>query len=307
MEHDSAAFKSNDMEKAICYPKGDPDAIYIRKSDIELLQPEKCLNDNIIDFYIKYLINNKLPSDKQKRFHFFNCFFFPKLVDLSTDNRSIACDGKAAFQRVSTWGRKVNLFKTDYIFIPINYSLHWSLIVICHPAEVMTCYRDEETKGSPKEACILHMDSRKGIHQDLHNVFQSYLCEEWKERHNNVRDDDVSSIFLHLPFVPLELPQQQNAYDCGIFLLHYVERFLEQAPINFNRSMISKFSYWFPPPDAPLKRSHIQKLLIGMNLFTYQLISCVHFLLFTLVFFYFLGDITKFDFYFKILNFIVCV
>ncbi|XP_028212005.1 probable disease resistance protein At4g27220 isoform X1 [Glycine soja] len=251
VEHDSAAF-----EKAFFYPKGDPDAVCIRKSDIELLQPEKCLNDNIIDFYIKYLIN-KLPTDKQDRFHFFNCFFFPKLVDLSTDNPSIASDGKAAFQRVSKLTRKVNLFEKNYIFIPINYSLHWSLIVICHPAEVMTCYRDEETKGSPKEACILHMDSRKGIHQDLHNVFQSYLCEEWKERHNNVRDD-VSPKFLDLPFLPLELPQQQNAYDCGIFLLHYVERFLEQAPINFNRS--TKFSV--PPPDASLKRSHIQKLLI---------------------------------------------
>ncbi|XP_028212007.1 probable disease resistance protein At4g27220 isoform X2 [Glycine soja] len=252
VEHDSAAF-----EKAFFYPKGDPDAVCIRKSDIELLQPEKCLNDNIIDFYIKYLIN-KLPTDKQDRFHFFNCFFFPKLVDLSTDNPSIASDGKAAFQRVSKLTRKVNLFEKNYIFIPINYSLHWSLIVICHPAEVMTCYRDEETKGSPKEACILHMDSRKGIHQDLHNVFQSYLCEEWKERHNNVRDD-VSPKFLDLPFLPLELPQQQNAYDCGIFLLHYVERFLEQAPINFNRS--TKFSV--PPPDASLKRSHIQKLLIA--------------------------------------------
>ncbi|KAH1156504.1 hypothetical protein AAZX31_18G260600 [Glycine max] len=261
LEHDPAAFESNDIEKAFFYPKGDPDAVCIRKSDIELLQPQKCLNDNIIDFYIKYLIN-KLPTDKQDRFHFFNCFFFPKLVDLSTDNPSIASDGKAAFQRVSKLTRKVNLFEKNYIFIPINYSLHWSLIVICHPAEVMTCYRDEETKGSPKEACILHMDSRKGIHQDLHNVFQSYLCEEWKERHNNVRDD-VSSIFLDLPFVPLELPQQQNAYDCGIFLLHYVERFLEQAPINFNRSLISKFSYWFPPPDASLKRSHIHKLLIA--------------------------------------------
>ncbi|XP_028215735.1 probable disease resistance protein At4g27220 [Glycine soja] len=263
LEHDPASFESNDIEKAFFYPKGDPDAVCIRKSDIELLQPEKCLNDNIIDFYINYL-KNKLPTDKQDRFHFFNCFFFPKLVDLSTDNRSIACDGKAAFQRVSNWTRKVNLFKKDYIFIPINYSLHWSLIVICHPAEVMTCYRDEETKGSPKEACILHMDSRKGIHQDLHNVFQSYLCEEWKERHNNVRDD-VSSIFLDLPFLPLELPQQQNAYDCGIFLLHYLERFLEQAPINFNRSLISKFSYWFPLPDASLKRSHIQKLLIAVE------------------------------------------
>ncbi|XP_020220858.1 probable ubiquitin-like-specific protease 2A isoform X2 [Cajanus cajan] len=252
----------DDAFDEVIYPKGEPDAVSISKRDIELLQPQTFINDTIIDFYIKYL-KNKLPADEQDRFHFFNSFFFCKLADLDKDLSS-ACDGRAAFQRVRKWTRKVNLFEKDYILIPINYSFHWSLIVICHPGEV-AFFKDEEIKESSKVPCILHMDSLKGSHKGLKNLFQSYLCEEWKERHSNVVDD-VSSKFLHMRFISVELPQQENLYDCGLFLLHYVERFLEGTPINFNPFVITKFSNflssnWFPPPEASLKRSHIQNLI----------------------------------------------
>ncbi|KAI5448372.1 hypothetical protein KIW84_015697 [Lathyrus oleraceus] len=246
----------------VIYPKGEPDAVSISKRDVALLQPETFLNDTIIDFYIKYL-KNKLSTDEQKRFHFFNSFFFRKLADLDKDPSS-ASDGRAAFQRVRKWTRKVNLFEKDYIVIPVNYSLHWSLIVICHPGEV-PCFRDEEIKESSKVPCILHMDSLKGHHKGLKNVIQSYLCEEWKERHPNMVDD-ISSKFLQLRFISLELPQQGDLYDCGLFLLYYVERFLEEAPIKFNPfniTMYSNFltSNWFLPAEASRKRSHIQKLI----------------------------------------------
>ncbi|KAL2342056.1 hypothetical protein Fmac_009996 [Flemingia macrophylla] len=251
----------DDFDEVI-YPKGEPDAVSISKRDIELLQPQTFVNDTIIDFYIKYL-KNKLRTDEQDRFHFFNSFFFCKLADLDKDLSS-ACDGRAAFQRVRKWTRKVNLFEKDYILIPINYSFHWSLIVICHPGE-MAFFKDKEIKGSSKVPCILHMDSLKGSHKGLKNLFQSYLCEEWKERHSNEMDD-VSSKFLHMRFISLELPQQENLYDCGLFLLHYVECFLEEAPNNFNPFEITKCSNflrsnWFPPPEASLKRSHIQNLI----------------------------------------------
>ncbi|XLU54686.1 hypothetical protein S245_049334, partial [Arachis hypogaea] len=45
-----------------------------------------------------------------------------KLADLDRDPSS-ACEGKAAFQRVYKWTRKLNLFEKDYIFIPVNYRL----------------------------------------------------------------------------------------------------------------------------------------------------------------------------------------
>ena len=39
-----------------------------------------------------------------------------------------------------------------------------------------------------------------------------------------------------------QLPQQENSFDCGFFLLHYVELFLEDAPMNFNPFKITEFS-----------------------------------------------------------------
>ncbi|XVE60599.1 hypothetical protein DITRI_Ditri05aG0141200 [Diplodiscus trichospermus] len=249
----------------VIYPKGDFDAVSISKRDVDLLQPETFINDTIIDFYIKYLKNQIQPEERQ-RFHFFNSFFFRKLADLDKDPSSIS-DGRAAFLRVHKWTRKLDMFGKDYIFIPVNFNLHWSLIVICHPGEVAG-FKDEDLDKSSKVPCILHMDSIRGNHAGLKNLVQSYLWEEWKERHKET-SEDLSSKFLNLRFVSLELPQQENSFDCGLFLLHYLELFLAEAPPNFNPFKISKFSNflnlsWFPPTEASLKRTLIQKLIFEL-------------------------------------------
>ncbi|XVE49475.1 hypothetical protein DITRI_Ditri01bG0085200 [Diplodiscus trichospermus] len=248
--------------KEVIYPKGDPDAISISKRDVELLRPKTFINDTIIDFYIKYL-KNKIRPEEQHRFHFFNSFFFRKLADLDK-GLSSAGQARAAFQRVHKWTRKVDIFEKDYVFVPVNYSLHWSLIVICHPGEVTT-FKDDPTENLLKVPCILHMDSIRGSHRGLKDLFRRYLFEEWKQRHKDTADDVPSKIF-HLQFVPLELPQQENSFDCGLFLLHYVELFLLQAPTDFCPSKITGSSNfltmnWFPPAEASSKRSYIKKLI----------------------------------------------
>ncbi|GMJ02521.1 hypothetical protein HRI_003921300 [Hibiscus trionum] len=249
----------------VIYPKGDFDAVSISKRDVDLLEPETFVNDTIIDFYIKYLKNQIQPEERQ-RFHFFNSFFFRKLADLDKDPSSIS-DGRAAFLRVRKWTRKLDMFGKDYIFIPVNFNLHWSLLVICHLGEV-AAFKDEDLSKSSKVPCILHMDSIRGNHAGLKNLVQSYLWEEWKERHKET-SEDLSSKFLNLRFVSLELPQQENSFDCGLFLLHYLELFLAEAPTNFNPFKITKFSNflnldWFPPTEASLKRTLIQKLIFEL-------------------------------------------
>ncbi|XP_039850025.1 uncharacterized protein LOC120708701 isoform X9 [Panicum virgatum] len=255
-------FSSTDDFEDIIYPQGDPDAVSISKRDVELLLPETFVNDTIIDFYIKYL-TTRIESTEKRRFHFFNSFFFRKLADLDKD-QGRAPEGRAAFLRVRKWTRKINVFEKDFLFIPVNFNLHWSLIVICYPGEVAT-FKDGDTKLSAKVPCILHMDSLKGSHTGLKDIIQSYLWEEWKERHPESASDN-SDKFLNLRFVSLELPQQDNSFDCGLFLLHYVELFLMDAPRNFNPLKIDVFSGflsgdWFAPAEASLKRSVVRKLI----------------------------------------------
>ncbi|KAI7731996.1 hypothetical protein M8C21_030184 [Ambrosia artemisiifolia] len=221
----------------IIYPKGDVDAVSISKRDVDLLLPDTFVNDTVIDFYIKYLKNKIKPEDKH-RFHFFNSFFFRKLADPEKGPLH-ASEGKAAFQRVRKWTRKVNLFEKDYVFIPVNYNYHWSLIVMCHLGEVAT-YKDDDVTKMTKVPCVLHMDSIRGSHSGLKDLIQSYLKEEWKGRRLQEASEDISSRFDNIRFISLELPQQPNSFDCGLFLLHYVELFLEQAPIYFNPFHLTK-------------------------------------------------------------------
>ncbi|XP_019417102.1 PREDICTED: probable ubiquitin-like-specific protease 2B isoform X1 [Lupinus angustifolius] len=250
----------------VVFPKGDPDAVSLSKRDVDLLQPDTFINDTIIDFYIQYL-KSQIQADEKPRFHFFNSFFFRKLADMDK-NPSSASDGKAAFLRVRKWTRKVNLFEKDYIFIPVNFNLHWSLIVICHPGEAVN-FKDKELDKPLKVPCILHMDSIKGSHSGLKNLLQRYLWEEWKERHKDALEENLSSRFLHMRFLPLVLPQQDNSFDCGLFLLHYLELFLAEAPSDFNPFKLTKFSNflnvdWFPPAEAYLKRTLIQRLIFEL-------------------------------------------
>ncbi|CAI9291717.1 unnamed protein product [Lactuca saligna] len=250
----------------VIYPKGDVDAVSISKRDVDLLLPDTFVNDTIIDFYVKYL-KNKIRPEERQRFHFFNSFFFRKLADPEKEPLD-ALEGKTAFQRVRKWTRKVNLFEKDFVFIPVNYNYHWSLIVMCHLGEVATYKDEEDVTEWTKVPCVLHMDPIRGSHTGLKGLMQSYLKEEWKGRQQEA-SEDISSRFDNLRFISLELPQQPNSFDCGLFLLHYVELFLEQAPINFNPFKITKSVHflntdWFPPADASLKRVVIQRLVYDL-------------------------------------------
>ncbi|KAL6573243.1 hypothetical protein OROHE_001702 [Orobanche hederae] len=230
----------------VIYPKGDPDAVSISKRDVDLLLPDTFVNDTIIDFYIKYL-KSRQNAEERAKFHFFNSFFFRKLADMDKDP-SCVLDGKSAFQRVRKWTRKINLLEKDFIFIPVNYN-----------------YKDVEDGKSSRVPCILHMDSLRGTHVDLKDLLHSYLWEEWKERRKET-PEGLGPDFRNMKFIPVELPQQQNSYDCGLFLLHYVELFLEEVPANFSIYKItssSKFLQedWFPPGEASMKRTRIERLI----------------------------------------------
>ncbi|KAJ0252020.1 ubiquitin-like-specific protease 2A [Hirschfeldia incana] len=247
----------------LVYPQGEPDAVVVRKQDIELLKPRRFINDTIIDFYIKYL-KSRIPAEERGRFHFFNCFFFRKLANLDKGSPS-SFGGKEAYQRVQKWTRNVELFEKDYIFIPINFSFHWSLIIICHPGELVP----SSVENPSRVPCILHLDSIKGSHKGgLVNIFPSYLREEWKARQGNTTTD--LSRASNMQLISLELPQQENSFDCGLFLLHYLELFVTRAPAKFNPSLIARSGKfltrkWFPAKEASLKRGYILELLYNLH------------------------------------------
>ncbi|XP_069830758.1 sentrin-specific protease 6 isoform X2 [Dendropsophus ebraccatus] len=124
------------IEKLIVYPpppaKG---GISVTNEDLHCLNEGEFLNDVIIDFYLKYLVLEKL-RDKADKIHIFSSFFYKRLNQ--RERRNLQDTANLTLQqrrhgRVKTWTRHVDIFQKDFIFVPLNEAAHWFLAVICFP------------------------------------------------------------------------------------------------------------------------------------------------------------------------------
>ncbi|KAH9708980.1 ubiquitin-like-specific protease 1D [Citrus sinensis] len=97
----------------------------------------------------------------------------------------------------------------------------------------------------------------------------SFLKEEWNYLKQEVSPSDLpiaERIWQHLPrriddrIIPV--PQQKNDYDCGLFVLFFMERFMEEAPERLKKKDLAMFGKrWFRPEEASGLRIKIRNLL----------------------------------------------
>uniref|UniRef100_I1R7Q2 Ubiquitin-like protease family profile domain-containing protein n=2 Tax=Oryza glaberrima TaxID=4538 RepID=I1R7Q2_ORYGL len=240
-------------ETMIYYPsRDDPEAVELSSSDIKCLDPGVYLSSPVINFYIQYMKRTKLHDDDcREKFYIFNTYFYSKLEE--------ALLGKGEFLKLRRWWKGVNIYHTSYIILPIHGTAHWSLIIICIPSK--------ESNSGP---IILHLDSLE-LHSSakIFDTVRRYLEAEWCHlRKNPPPDISISeTIWDDLPSniqkEKVQVPQQKNEYDCGIFMLYYIERFIRLAPERFTRDNLSMFSRsWFQPEDASDLRQRIRELLL---------------------------------------------
>ncbi|WIA09785.1 hypothetical protein OEZ85_009161 [Tetradesmus obliquus] len=152
--------------------EGGAGSVDLTPADLARLDDERFLNDNLIDFYLKWVELTPAHS----RFYFFNSFFYTKLSGLSSDGgsgcsngvgstggsgggsrsgsssgsgsgnesgsaaakkkmRKGACARRCAKtrDRVKEYTKGVDIFAKDFLLVPIFYKSHWSLAIVCHP------------------------------------------------------------------------------------------------------------------------------------------------------------------------------
>ncbi|XP_024023957.1 ubiquitin-like-specific protease 1D isoform X1 [Morus notabilis] len=261
IEREQKAEKPDESMKdvKIYYPsRDDPESVEISYVDFDCLAPEAYLTSTIMNFYMRYLQQHASPTNRVMRdCHFFNTYFYNKLQGAVSDKGS---GNNGFFVKFRRWWKGVNIFQKEYILIPINESLHWSLVIICNP--------EKEERSGP---IVLHLDSL-GLHCSR-TVFQnikSFLKEEWKYLAREVSPSDLpfaENIWNHLPRriteKPIAVPQQKNEYDCGLFVLFFMERFIEDAPERLKKKNLEMFGKrWFKPEEASGLRGKIHKLLM---------------------------------------------
>ncbi|GBG73892.1 hypothetical protein CBR_g17607 [Chara braunii] len=266
--------------RPLIFPPNGRDAVRITDDDLNLLKPMSFINDTLVDFYMKYLEQQFLGDEKEDRFYIFNSFFFRKLRDSKKASTTCCCDGgqllaEALADPLRKWTRRVNLFDYSYLVIPINESAHWSVVIICHPGDVVK----QPTRGDDIRSvtpCILHLDSLSGSHTNVDLPIRRYLLDEHVVRFRS--DQPVHSMYQaarssffdskSFPMYKPKVPQQGNFTDCGLFVIHYVELFCQQAPLSFNWLSVGRerpgmlCDDWFDPAEASAKRRVLSALIL---------------------------------------------
>ncbi|CAN9497557.1 unnamed protein product [Ophioblennius macclurei] len=127
--------------------------ITVTMEDLQCLDSGQFLNDVIIDFYLKYLLQNA-SSHVAERTHIFSSFFYKQLTrrdNASEGGSNESCQRQRRHQRVKTWTRHVDIFKKDFLFVPVNQEAHWYLVVICFPGLDEPKFHDRVGPGGQDE------------------------------------------------------------------------------------------------------------------------------------------------------------
>ncbi|KHJ91120.1 Ulp1 protease family, catalytic domain protein [Oesophagostomum dentatum] len=153
----------------------------------------------------------------------------------------------ARFGDVLDFVEDFDFIDVDYIVVPVNEWEHWSLVIVCHPFTA--------------RARMICFDSQ--LTDDLNNLQNiSDLCDEflkyvWLRRQMY----PLCSTERMRCIIPENLPQQENNFDCGLYIVEFARRFLLAPPRN-----LDSFNFTAEYPDFTVKnkRRDIQHAVLSL-------------------------------------------
>lgn len=265
--------EDKDSKPILRYPTSGPFAVTLLQSDLDRLKEGEYLNDTMIEFGLRYLLEQIKQNNPSivRQIHVFNTFFYHKL----TESR----DRSKTYERLRKWTNKVNIFDKMYVVVPINEHLHWYMAIIVNPraiknersltsvtapnrrssrtstegpaASVVSDSSGLETECCPvnhapeyeekagqnhpvfkkEQTYVMVLDSLGITHGPVKTALRDYLRLEARDKGHVRPDVDLKRLGdpLH---VDVRVPDQPNFSDCGIYLLHYFDRFFSD-PVRF--------------------------------------------------------------------------
>lgn len=243
-------YKRTDLLCTFHTPKTSID-IYVK--DYITLNPGIFINDIIINFYLNFL---SLFYEKSSfPFYIFNTFFYPLIsfkINASNFPESICYKPK----------KKINIFDYKYLIIPIFEGNHWSTVIVTHPNKMKCISKD----NCP---CIIYLDSYYENNAKCIGTIKRFIYSEYALYNGTYsREDYFLKVKYIKTFIP-KVPKQPNTFDCGIFMLTYIEKFLSNP--DFLEQHINELnldlSKWFEVESTQQKRKKIKSFIyhIKMN------------------------------------------
>jgi hypothetical protein len=179
--------------------------IAVTTDDEACMAEGEFLNDSCVDWFMRFTHLRALSSEAARRsVHIFGSFMYKKLM---LAKRSENGNMRKAFAAVRRWTAGIDIFKSEFVLIPVCISLHWSLAIVCHlPALASALQKEHNARvlsanaalpdvvdlvdTSPhqdveKSPVILLLDSLS-YHSaaDICKDVRAYLLHEWEDKHN---------------------------------------------------------------------------------------------------------------------------
>ncbi|KAG8052289.1 hypothetical protein GUJ93_ZPchr0001g32275 [Zizania palustris] len=187
--------------------------IVITREILQCLKERDWLNDDVINLYLELLKERELrePS-KFLKCHFFNTFFYKKLIAGGYDYKAV---------RRWTTKRKLqySLIECDKIFVPIHKEVHWCLAVI-----------------NIRDRKFQYLDSLGGMDIKALSILARYLVDEVKDKSGQQID-----AFSWKQEGVENLPLQENGWDCGMFMLKYIDFYSRDMDLIFGQKHMRYF------------------------------------------------------------------
>ncbi|CCH60959.1 hypothetical protein TBLA_0D04630 [Henningerozyma blattae CBS 6284] len=110
------------------YKFSDNTSYTITNQDFKCLYNNDWINDTIIDFFIKYYVDQSIQNNiiKKDEISIMTSFFYTKLISTKENY----------YENVKKWVNNSNLFDKKYIIIPINMKYHWYCSIIINMKEI---------------------------------------------------------------------------------------------------------------------------------------------------------------------------
>ncbi|CAA7056460.1 unnamed protein product [Microthlaspi erraticum] len=189
----------------------------------------KKLSSNTFIVYLEELWRG-LSDEKKNSFVFLDCLWF-------TMYKSDPRVRSSVFKSI----KKKQIFSKKYVFLPIVYWSHWTLLIFCNFGEKL----DSETGNT----CMLFLDSLETTKscKELEADIRRFVLDLYRIEGRTEDKSLVDEIELIVP----KVPQQTNDVECGSFVLYYIQRFMEDAPENCIAEDYSSFMNedWFSHED----------------------------------------------------------
>jgi len=263
-------YKLQDTDKLCEFPLGKSPSVTVTFQDYKTLEHDTFLNDIIIDFYLTYLHENMLNKEDAPNVYMFSTMFYKRMLTQpsskslkpdSFEKNSNLSAAQKRHMRVRGWTKNVELFSKDMIIIPICEHSHWYLVIVIKPGLIVNA-PDSEARRLKGEPFFIVLDSLGESKTTAVNNVRSYLEHEWEAKMSESVDFSKNSMRTLRPVKP----EQQNYSDCGIYLLHYVEKiFSSVAQFYWPETVNTLNDTWFPLNEVASKRSVLAQLIRTMN------------------------------------------